>query len=105
MVACHFNFQFQILVFLKGTKELGVVHYIVDTPMANSGNGLVGGGELPVSGGGFHNMHRCQNDEVGWQRREYDVRTMKPWRKHDKWGRGKLGIKNTKDRNRFQWSE
>jgi hypothetical protein len=50
-------------------------------------------------------MHRCQNDEVGWQRREYDVRTMKPWRKHDKWGRGKLGIKNTKDRNRFQWSE
>jgi hypothetical protein len=70
MVTCHLNFQFQILVLLKGTKELGVAHYTMDTPMANSKfqnlakiclvttfygqcsvlspiqvNGLVGGGE------------------------------------------------------------
>ncbi len=32
MVTCHFNFQFQVLVLLKGIKELGVVHYIVDLP-------------------------------------------------------------------------
>jgi hypothetical protein len=32
MVACHFNFQFQAFVILKGTKELGVAHYIVDAP-------------------------------------------------------------------------
>jgi hypothetical protein len=32
MVACHLNFQFQILIPLKGKKELGVVHFIVDTP-------------------------------------------------------------------------
>jgi len=32
MVACHLNFQFQAFVLLKGTKELGVVHYIVDAP-------------------------------------------------------------------------
>jgi hypothetical protein len=32
MVACHLNFQFQVLALLKGTKELGVAHFIVDTP-------------------------------------------------------------------------
>jgi hypothetical protein len=32
MVACHFNFKFQVLVLLKGTKELGVAHFIVDLP-------------------------------------------------------------------------
>jgi len=26
MVACHFNFQFQVLAFLKGIKELDVDH-------------------------------------------------------------------------------
>ncbi len=26
MVACHLNFQFQVLAFWKGTKELGVDH-------------------------------------------------------------------------------
>jgi hypothetical protein len=30
MVACHLNFQFQVLAFLKGTKELGVTHFIAD---------------------------------------------------------------------------
>jgi len=30
MVACHLNFQFQVFVLLKGTKELGVIHYTVD---------------------------------------------------------------------------
>jgi fructoselysine-6-P-deglycase FrlB-like protein len=32
MVACHLNFQFQAFVVLKETKELGMVHYIVDAP-------------------------------------------------------------------------
>jgi hypothetical protein len=32
MVACHFNFQFQVLALLKGTKELGVAHFTMDTP-------------------------------------------------------------------------
>jgi hypothetical protein len=32
MVACHLNFQFQGFVLLKGIKELGVAHYIVDAP-------------------------------------------------------------------------
>jgi len=30
MVACHFYFQFQVLTLLKGSKELGVAHFIVD---------------------------------------------------------------------------
>ncbi len=33
MVACHLNFQFQVLVLLKGTKELGVAHYTMDNPL------------------------------------------------------------------------
>jgi len=33
MVACHFNFQFQVVAILKGTKELGVVHFTVDAPI------------------------------------------------------------------------
>ncbi len=33
MVACHLNFQFQVLVLLKGTKELGLAHFIVDIPI------------------------------------------------------------------------
>jgi hypothetical protein len=33
MVACHLNFQFQILALLKRTKELDVVHFIVDAPI------------------------------------------------------------------------
>jgi len=33
MVACHFNFQFQILIHLKGTNELCVAHFIMDTPL------------------------------------------------------------------------
>ncbi len=32
MVACHLNFQFQVLTLLKRTKELGLVHFIVDVP-------------------------------------------------------------------------
>jgi hypothetical protein len=32
MVACHLNFQFQVLTFLKGTKELGVSHFTLDAP-------------------------------------------------------------------------
>jgi hypothetical protein len=32
MVACHLNFQFQVLALLKGTKELGVNHFTMDTP-------------------------------------------------------------------------
>jgi hypothetical protein len=32
MVACHLNVQFQVLVFLKGTKELGMIHFTVDAP-------------------------------------------------------------------------
>jgi hypothetical protein len=32
MIACHLNFQFQIFALLNGTKELGVVHFIVDVP-------------------------------------------------------------------------
>jgi hypothetical protein len=31
MVVCHFNFQFQVLALLKGTKELGVGHFTMDT--------------------------------------------------------------------------
>jgi hypothetical protein len=27
MVACHLNFQFQVLALLKGTKELGVANF------------------------------------------------------------------------------
>ncbi len=44
MVACHLNFQFQVLTLLKGTKELGVVHFIVDTPfyLNNQSNYNVG---------------------------------------------------------------
>jgi hypothetical protein len=34
MVACHFNFQFQILAFLRGTKELGVTHFVADAPFS-----------------------------------------------------------------------
>jgi hypothetical protein len=37
MVACHLNFQFQVLVILKETKELGVVHFTMDAPL----NGFV----------------------------------------------------------------
>ncbi len=33
MFACHFNFQFQVLALLKGTKELGVVHFTMDAPI------------------------------------------------------------------------
>jgi len=29
MVAYHLNFQFQVLTFLKRTKELGLAHFIV----------------------------------------------------------------------------
>jgi hypothetical protein len=29
MVACHLNFQFQVLDLLKGTKEFGVDNFIV----------------------------------------------------------------------------
>ncbi len=32
MVACHLNFQFQVLTLLKRTRELGLVHFIVDVP-------------------------------------------------------------------------
>jgi hypothetical protein len=32
MVACHLNFQFQVLALLKRTKELGVAHFTMDTP-------------------------------------------------------------------------
>jgi hypothetical protein len=32
MVACHLNFQFQVLALLKGTKELGVAHFTMDAP-------------------------------------------------------------------------
>ncbi len=32
MVACHLNFQFQVLTLLKRTKELGLAHFIVDVP-------------------------------------------------------------------------
>jgi hypothetical protein len=32
MVTCHLNFQFQVLALLKGTKDLGVAHFIVDVP-------------------------------------------------------------------------
>ncbi len=32
MVTCYFNFQFQVLAFFKGTKKLGLVHFIVDVP-------------------------------------------------------------------------
>jgi hypothetical protein len=31
MVACHLNFQFQVFTFLKRIKELGVVHFTMDT--------------------------------------------------------------------------
>ncbi len=31
MVACHLNFQFQVLTLLKGTKVLGVAKLIVHT--------------------------------------------------------------------------
>jgi hypothetical protein len=31
MVACHLNFQFQVLALLKGTKELGVANFNVHT--------------------------------------------------------------------------
>jgi hypothetical protein len=34
MVACHFNFQFQVLAVLKGTTELGVTHFTVDAPLS-----------------------------------------------------------------------
>jgi hypothetical protein len=34
MVACHFNFQFQVLALLKGTKALGVTHFTMDTPLS-----------------------------------------------------------------------
>ncbi len=34
MVACHFNFQFPVLTFLKRTKELGLAHFIVNVPIA-----------------------------------------------------------------------
>jgi hypothetical protein len=30
MVACHLNFQFQVLALLKGTKEFGMAHFTVD---------------------------------------------------------------------------
>jgi len=33
MVAWHLNFQFQVLALLKGIKELGVVHFMVDAPL------------------------------------------------------------------------
>jgi hypothetical protein len=36
MVACYLNFQFQVLTLLKGTKELGVAHFTVDTPQSLS---------------------------------------------------------------------
>jgi hypothetical protein len=36
MVACHFNFQFQVLTLLKGTKELGLINFIVDIPLMTS---------------------------------------------------------------------
>ncbi len=32
MVACHLNFQFQVLALLKWTKELGVTHFTMDAP-------------------------------------------------------------------------
>ncbi len=32
MVACHLNFQFQVLALLKRTKELGVIHFTMDAP-------------------------------------------------------------------------
>jgi hypothetical protein len=32
MIACRLNFQFQVLALLKGTKELGLAHFIVDVP-------------------------------------------------------------------------
>ncbi len=34
MVTCDPNFQFQVLAFLKGTKELGVAHFAVDAPLS-----------------------------------------------------------------------
>ncbi len=36
MVTCHFNFQFQVLAFFKRTKELGLVHFIVDVLSSSS---------------------------------------------------------------------
>jgi len=38
MVACHLNFQFQVLVLLKGTKELGVAPYTMDLPIIKFDN-------------------------------------------------------------------
>ncbi len=71
------------------------------------GNGLVGGGKYNYQrgGGGFHNMCKCQNNKLGWQRREHNARASKPQKKHDKWGRGKPETNYTKDKKGFQWCE
>jgi hypothetical protein len=131
MIAWHLNFQFQILVLLKGIKELGVVHYIVDAPMANlkfQNLAKIALWQL------FMDMVICfhpynnemdQLVEANHQWVEEDSTTcidakmmmsdeeeksmmLKPWnpkKKHDKWRRRKHRIGNIKDKNRFQWLE
>jgi hypothetical protein len=36
MVACHLNFQFQVLALLKRTKKLVLANFIVDVPLYSS---------------------------------------------------------------------